>query len=106
VLASVPRPVNFLVTIDEQPDSINDGYFLNNPAVIQPNWGDTPASYHNGAGGISFAAGHSEIHKWRGAATKIPVRLVSPPPVVAFGNDAASKADYQYLVLQHTAVPF
>jgi prepilin-type processing-associated H-X9-DG protein len=105
-LASVPRPVNFFVTIDEQPDSINDGYFLNSPEGMQANWGDTPATYHNGAGGISFADGHSEIHKWRGAATKIPVRFVTPPPIAAFGNDAASKADYQYLALDHTAVRF
>jgi prepilin-type processing-associated H-X9-DG protein len=25
---------------------------------------DYPASYHNGAGGLSFADGHSEIRKW------------------------------------------
>jgi prepilin-type N-terminal cleavage/methylation domain-containing protein/prepilin-type processing-associated H-X9-DG protein len=105
-LSTVPKPSNYFVTIDEHPDSINDGYFLNNPIGLQANWGDTPATYHNGAGGISFADGHSEIHKWRGFATKIPVVYQSPPPVVPFGNDAASKADYQYLVLDHTAVLF
>jgi len=26
---------------------------------------DYPASYHNGAGGVAFADGHSEIHRWR-----------------------------------------
>jgi len=105
-ISTVARPALFFVTLDEHPDSINDGYFLNNPAGMQSNWGDTPASYHNGAGGISFADGHSEIHKWRGAATKIPIRFQSPPPIVPFGSDAASQADYNYLVLQHTAVPF
>jgi prepilin-type processing-associated H-X9-DG protein len=25
---------------------------------------DYPASYHNGAGGFSFADGHAEIKKW------------------------------------------
>ena len=24
-----------------------------------------PASYHNGASGVTFADGHAEIHKWR-----------------------------------------
>jgi prepilin-type N-terminal cleavage/methylation domain-containing protein/prepilin-type processing-associated H-X9-DG protein len=105
-LSSVPRPSNYFVTLDEHPDSINDGYFLNSPVSIQANWGDTPATYHNGAGGISFADGHSEIHKWRGAATKIPVTYQTPPTTVSFGNDAGSKADYQYLALEHTAVPF
>src|SRR5262245_8459260 len=38
-LTTVPRPSNFYVVIDEHPDSINDGYFLNNPAP-QPRWGD------------------------------------------------------------------
>ena len=56
-LSSVNRPAQFFVTIDEHPDSINDGYFLNNPASIQSAWGDTPASYHNGAGGLTFADG-------------------------------------------------
>ena len=31
---------------------------------------DEPASYHNGAGGLSFADGHSEIHKWQEGYTK------------------------------------
>ena len=31
-LAEVSRPAGYWVTIDEHPDSINDGYFLNNPA--------------------------------------------------------------------------
>src|SRR6266496_3676315 len=66
-LSLISRPAQYFVTIDEHPDSINDGYFLNNPSVASPaHWGDTPATYHNGAGGISFADGHSEIHKWRG----------------------------------------
>ena len=67
---------------------------------------NTPATYHNGAGGISFADGHSEIHKWRGAATKIPVVYLSSQPAVPFGNDAGSKADYQYLALDHNAAPY
>ena len=28
-------------------------------------WWDVPASYHNGAGGLSFADGHAEIKRWR-----------------------------------------
>ena len=34
---------------------------------------DVPASYHNGAGGLSFADGHAEIHKWLDPRTKTPV---------------------------------
>jgi prepilin-type N-terminal cleavage/methylation domain-containing protein/prepilin-type processing-associated H-X9-DG protein len=51
------------VFIDENPYGINDGFFVCDPSVAV--WVDIPASYHNGAGGISFADGHSEIKKWR-----------------------------------------
>ena len=54
--------------IDEHPDSINDGYFINNPSGTA--WQDIPASYHNGACGFSFADGHSEIKKWKSATSK------------------------------------
>jgi prepilin-type N-terminal cleavage/methylation domain-containing protein/prepilin-type processing-associated H-X9-DG protein len=103
-LANVPRPSMYFVVIDEHPDSINDGYFLNNPTGIQDHWGDTPASYHNGAGGISFADGHSEIHKWFGAATKAPITYSGGQPSQSFGSDAGGRRDYQYLVLDHSAV--
>jgi prepilin-type N-terminal cleavage/methylation domain-containing protein/prepilin-type processing-associated H-X9-DG protein len=99
-LSSVNRPAQIFVTIDEHPDSINDGYFLNNPASIQPSWGDTPASYHGGACGLTFADGHSEIHKWLGRATKIPVTFNYNTPTL----DALGRADYQWLVMERTAV--
>lgn len=104
-LSTVPRPAQYFVVIDEHPDSINDGYFLNNPRSMQSNWGDTPASYHGGAGGISFADGHSEIKKWRGPATRAPVKAApGSDPSLPFGNDPGNRADYQWLVLEHTGV--
>ncbi len=50
--------------LDENPNAINDGYIV---CDITKNdfWVDVPASYHNGAGGISFCDGHAEIKKWR-----------------------------------------
>jgi prepilin-type N-terminal cleavage/methylation domain-containing protein/prepilin-type processing-associated H-X9-DG protein len=59
----IPGPVDTWVFIDEHPDSINDAGFFN-PQLTRII--DTPATYHNGAGGLSFADGHSEIHKWKG----------------------------------------
>jgi prepilin-type N-terminal cleavage/methylation domain-containing protein/prepilin-type processing-associated H-X9-DG protein len=53
------------VTIDENPASINDGWFVHESRA---GFVDYPASYHNGAGGLSFADGHSEIKKWRSPA--------------------------------------
>ena len=68
---SDPPPALLWIMIDEHPDSINDGFYLNNPNG--PVWGDLPASYHNGAAGLSFGDGHSEIHKWVVFRTKRPV---------------------------------
>jgi prepilin-type N-terminal cleavage/methylation domain-containing protein/prepilin-type processing-associated H-X9-DG protein len=76
-LTQFRNPADTYVILDEHPDSINDGYFLNNPEPLGPRasrqWGDLPASYHNGAGGFSFADGHSEIKKWLNHSTKKPV---------------------------------
>jgi len=41
-------------------------------------WDDTPASYHNGACGFSFADGHGEIKKWVDQNTKAPILKQNP----------------------------
>jgi len=69
-----PGPAQSFVLLDEREDSINDGYYVVDMAGYpdKPNsWRivDFPASYHNGAGGLSFADGHSEIHRWRDPRT-------------------------------------
>lgn len=60
-----PGPAMTYVLLDEHPDSINAGGFANMmveaPAAARII--DFPASYHNGAAGISFADGHAEIRK-------------------------------------------
>ena len=60
--------------LDERQDSINDAFFVtemtgypNQPT--QTTLVDYPASYHNLAGGFSFADGHSEIRRWQDART-------------------------------------
>jgi prepilin-type processing-associated H-X9-DG protein len=48
---------------------------------------DFPAAYHNGAAGLSFADGHSEIHQWKGSTIKIAVTYGKRiPNVVAAGD--------------------
>jgi prepilin-type N-terminal cleavage/methylation domain-containing protein/prepilin-type processing-associated H-X9-DG protein len=101
-IASVRHPANFFVIIDEHADRINDGFFQNNPDSTSK-WGDPPASYHGGAGGISFADGHSEIHKWKSATLKVPVTLTSMSNPPDF--DALGLQDYRWL-MERTAVPF
>ena len=69
-----PGPANTFVIIDEGP-TINDGFFATDMDTYDPlNWAskhttDCMASYHNKAGSLSYADGHSEIHKWRDART-------------------------------------
>ncbi len=69
-----PNPSKLWVFVDEQADSINDGWTI--MGVTSPDsWVDLPASYHNGACGFGFADGHSEIKKWLEASTKVPVKM-------------------------------
>jgi hypothetical protein len=71
-----PGPSKTWVLIDERQESINDGFFV--VTMNQQGAGcylvDYPGSYHNGAGGLNFADGHSEIHRWRDGRTTPPLR--------------------------------
>ncbi|KAB2660705.1 MAG: type II secretion system protein [Verrucomicrobia bacterium] len=79
------------VFIDEHPDSLNFGDFavsMNDgaaPAAIYII--DYPASNHNGAGGLSFADGHAEVHKWVDSRTVKPITFKSMPLVVPSGGN-------------------
>lgn len=86
----VPRPSMTWLTVDEHPDSINDGFFI--VGINNTQWGDLPASYHNGACGFSFADGHAEIKKWQSPTSKYPVRFsFSVRPF-----DAAGRRDFEW----------
>ena len=77
---SDPGPASLFLFLDMREDSINTGNF----ATAMDGWPDQPeryrfagvdypASYHAGAGGLSFADGHSEVHRWRDARTMPPL---------------------------------
>ena len=74
-----PSPAMCYVLLDEHPDSMNAGGFANmmveTPAAARII--DFPASFHNGAAGVSFADGHAEIRRWVDARTKPPVKYNS-----------------------------
>jgi prepilin-type processing-associated H-X9-DG protein len=59
---SVPGSANLWLFLDENPWSINDGYFLDVPS--NDGWVDCPAAYHNDACGFSFCDGHAQIKHW------------------------------------------
>jgi prepilin-type processing-associated H-X9-DG protein len=104
-LSTAPNPANLYVMLDEHPDSINDGYFLNdpNPTTIT-RWGDGPSSSHSGAAGFSFADGHSEIHKWKSGTSMPPVTTVQGAYNGGPLFDATGKRDAEWLCTR-TSVP-
>lgn len=74
---SKPGPSQVWVILDEHPDSISDAVFQFRPGYLPTayEWQDMPASMHDGDCGISFADGHSVIHKWMDGRTKWQVEL-------------------------------
>ncbi|TAK97233.1 MAG: prepilin-type N-terminal cleavage/methylation domain-containing protein [Verrucomicrobia bacterium] len=79
--SEIRRPADTFVIVDEHANSIDDGYFFNDPNQTN-SWKSLPAANHNGAAGFSFADGHSEIHKWVDRSTKQTVVPGRPKPVV------------------------
>ena len=68
--ANIVIPAKTWMLADEAGCSINDAamavQMIDPPTANSGSIIDTPASYHNGAGGFAFCDGHSEIHKWKG----------------------------------------
>ena len=98
-ITQISQPVEIFVFLDEHPDSINDGYFLERDYF--PEWHDLPASYHNGAAAFSFADGHSALRRWMQASTyrpPLPDAAGLPIPVPADGQQ-----DFDW-VLDHMSV--
>jgi prepilin-type N-terminal cleavage/methylation domain-containing protein/prepilin-type processing-associated H-X9-DG protein len=89
----IRRPASIFVFVDEHPDSINDGYFLNDPDDLE--WTDLPGSSHNGGANFSFADAHAEMHRWRFAST----RRANRPGAAALPYDIpiAERADFDWL---------
>jgi prepilin-type N-terminal cleavage/methylation domain-containing protein len=110
--SAIPNPAQLFVTLDEHPDSINDGFFGTDPHtdITQWNpqqWFDVPASYHCGAAGFAFADGHSEVHKFKSqVCTIIPVTYspnkITPPP---FSADPGAATEDALWVAARAGVP-
>ena len=86
-------PSQIFVFLEEHPDTINDGFFMNRFHELK--WGNLPGSYHNGAAGLSFADGHVESHRWLVAGTIRP-----PVPGGAADSEALPPTDFEWLRLR------
>ncbi|MCW5555688.1 MAG: prepilin-type N-terminal cleavage/methylation domain-containing protein [Verrucomicrobiae bacterium] len=98
-LSSIPQPARIFVFVDEHPDSINDGYFINR--AYYQEWVDLPASYHNGAATFAFADGHSQLRRWAHPTTKRPAQPDAAG--LPFYVPAAEAADFRW-VIEHMSV--
>ncbi len=56
-------PARTLVFIEENANSIDEGYFAGSPG-LSGKWINIPTARHDGAGGLSFADGHAEMKRW------------------------------------------
>lgn len=94
-MTEIPEPSQTFTFLEEHPDSINDGFFVN--SWDEPKWGNVPASYHAGSGNVYFADGHGENHRWVVADT------VRPPKEGALGGGFAPIPPTDYLWLRDRA---
>ena len=98
-ISDMPNPAGIFLLIEEHPNSIDDGYFLN--AIDSLRWSALPGSYHGGAVNLSFMDGHAEIHKWRFASTKPPCRPGSA--YLPINVPVAEQDDFEWL-MERTSV--
>jgi prepilin-type N-terminal cleavage/methylation domain-containing protein len=92
--ASFVNPSQIFLFLDEHPDTINDGFFMNRFTEFK--WGNLPGSFHNGAVTLSYTDGHMEPHRW---SVTGPTGTTRPPIRGAVGGsfDANPKTDYEWL---------
>jgi len=68
-------PAMTWVAMEENPDSINDGWFIHPPDTsATPAWVDYPAIYHQQSANLSFADSHVENRRW------------TDPTVITYGS--------------------
>ena len=107
-MTDIKIPVQTFVFIDENQKSINDAAFATQcngepgTGTGTPGIVDVPASYHNSAGGLSFADGHAVINKWRGSVI-LHFNGTLPPGAFPLG-DTGDFADFDFLALNTTVL--
>lgn len=90
-ISDVTKPSEIYVFLDEHPDTINDGFFMNRWEEYK--WGNLPASYHDDSANLSFVDGHVEKHRWVEGTTLKPAVKGGSGGVFA----AAPPTDFDWL---------
>lgn len=112
-IEQMPRPTEIFVFLDEHPDSIDDGCFLNKDSsspggysassVLINEWLSLPASYHNHSAAFSFADGHAVLHRWRNSSTLVSAMPYEANLPIQVSTTSANE-DFEWL-MGHTSVP-
>lgn len=97
-LTDIPQPAEIFVFVEEHPDSINDGYFLNQ--FYTNVWIDLPSSDHEGAAPFAFADGHAQMQRWMDASTRQPQAADAVEFPVATYNGEITDLNW---VMKHTS---
>ncbi len=92
--ADLVNPTKVFVFMDEHPDTINDGFFMNR--LEEYAWGNLPGSHHDGAANLSFADGHTELHRWAVGGDKGTIRP-SRKGGVGGSFPASPRTDFDWL---------
>ena len=96
-LSDILSPAETYVMMEEQADSLGDGYFwINNEG-----WADIPGAYHGGSGDLSYADGHCALHRWKGP-TVLPVVY---QPERNWHPTAPEAVEDLHWLLEHASVP-
>jgi len=90
----IPKPQQIFTFIEEHPNSLGDGYFLNQPDT--PQWLRLPASHHSGAVELTYSDGHAETYRWKFPATRQKVRPGAAYLPVVVASDA--RGDFDWLM--------
>lgn len=100
---TAPSPSSAWVFIDEQADSINDGFFFVQMRTAPLQWFDLPANYHGKSSAFAFADGHSETKNWRDPLVREkPITQQNRSSFTAYGN-ADGSGDLQWLQAHTTS---
>jgi prepilin-type N-terminal cleavage/methylation domain-containing protein/prepilin-type processing-associated H-X9-DG protein len=109
-ITQILHPSDIFVFLDEHPDSIDDGYFLNkdveitygNNGVVE--WLHLPASYHNNSAAFSFADGSASLHRWLESKTVPPsAPNTANLPIAIPATPADEQTDFDW-VLGHMSI--
>ena len=94
-----PSPTDSWLFTDEHPDCNDDGALYVDPDPNNTTFIELPGTTHGGACGISFADGHSEMHKWQMGT--IPVNPGGSGPDLTTSPGSGKAADLLWFA-QHT----